>query len=97
MSVRMRLLIMVVLLGVAIAPVALARDWRGQRGDYGRDYRHDHRGGGNAGAAIIGGLLGLGLGAAVASQGGYAAPPPAYYGAPPGYYAPPPPAVYYGY
>ena len=33
---------------------------------------------------------------AIASQGGYAAPPPAYYGAPRGYYAPPP-AVYYGY
>ena len=97
MSVRMRVLITAVLLGVAIAPVALARDWRGQRGDYGRDYRHDRRGGGNAGAAIIGGLLGLGLGAAIASQGGYAAPPPAYYGAPPGYYAPPPPAVSYGY
>ena len=96
MSVRMRLLIMAVLLGVAVAPLAHARDWRGQRGDYGGDYHHDRRGG-DAGAAVIGGLLGLGLGAAIASQGGYAAPPPAYYGAPPGYYASPPPAVYYGY
>jgi len=49
-----------------------------------------------AGAAIVGGLVGLGVGAAIAS-GGYYAPPPVYYGPPPGYYAPPPPAVYYGY
>jgi hypothetical protein len=76
---------------LAIAPVAQARDWHGHR-----DYR-GHRGGGAAGAAIIGGLIGLGLGAAIASQGGYAPPPPAYYGPSPGYYAPPPPAVYYGY
>ena len=40
---------------------------------------------------------------AIASGGGYYAPPPAYYGPPayysppPGYYTPPPPAVYYGY
>ena len=47
---------------------------------------------------------GLGVGAAIASGGGYYAPPPAYYGPPPayyapppGYYTPPPPAVYYGY
>jgi hypothetical protein len=39
-------------------------------------------GGGNAaGAAIIGGIIGLGVGAAIASHGYYAAPPPpVYYG-----------------
>jgi len=90
MTVRMGLLSTAVLVGLALAPLAQARDWHDRgRGDYGR-----HHGGG--GAAIIGGLIGLGLGAAIASQGGYAAPPPAYYGAPGGYYAPPP-AVYYGY
>jgi hypothetical protein len=76
---------------------AQARDWRG-RGDYYRGGGGYHRGGGG-GAAIVGGLIGLGLGAAIASGNrGYGyAPPPAYYGPPPGYYAPPPPAVYYGY
>lgn len=79
----------VVAAALAIAPVAQARDWHGRR-----DYRgHGH--GNAAGAAIVGGLIGLGLGAAIASQG--YAPPPAYYGPPRGYYAPPPPAVYYGY
>ncbi len=64
---------------------------------------------GNAAPAIIGGLIGLGIGAAIAGSAqpppyGYQAPPPAYYPPPPGYYAPPPqyyapppPAVYYGY
>jgi hypothetical protein len=63
---------------------------------------------GNAGAAIVGGLIGLGIGAAIAGSTppppvGYAPPPPAYYppppmyyGPPPGYYAAPPPAFYYG-
>jgi len=74
--------------GLALAPAAQARHWRG-------GYRgHYHRGGGGgAAAAIVGGLVGLGVGAAIASQG--YAPPPVYY-APPAYYAPPP-AVYYGY
>ena len=100
MNLRKGVLISTVLVGLSAAPIAQARDWhdhgRGyDRGrDYGRDYGH-HRGG-DEGAAIIGGLLGLGVGAAIAS-GGYAAPPPAYYGPAPGYYAPPPPAVYYGY
>jgi hypothetical protein len=31
---------------------------------------------------FIGGLVGLGLGAAIASGGGYYAPPPVYYGCP---------------
>ena len=48
--------------------------------------RASHHRGNNAGAAIIGGLIGLGVGAAIASGGYYAPPPPVYYGAPPGYY-----------
>jgi len=84
---------------LTIAPAANADNWRGYRG------HHDHSYHGNpAAAAIIGGLVGLGVGAAIASGGGYYAPPPAYYGPPPayyapppGYYTPPPPAVYYGY
>jgi hypothetical protein len=63
---------------------------------------------GYAGAAIVGGLIGLGIGAAIAGSTppppvGYYPPPPAYYppppmyyGPPPAYYAPPPPAFYYG-
>ena len=47
------------------------------------------------GAGIIGGIVGLGVGAAIASNGYYAPPPPVYYGYPYGYYTPPP--VYYGY
>jgi hypothetical protein len=80
----------VVVAGLAIAPAAHAAEWHG----HGHPYHH----GNNAGAAIVGGLVGLGLGAAIASGGyyGYYAPP-AYYGPPPGYYTPPPPAVYYGY
>jgi hypothetical protein len=84
---------------LAIAPAVHAEHWHGGYGGYG-DYRH-HGGGGAAGAAIIGGLVGLGLGAAIASNGGYApgyyAPPYSYSGPPPAYYTPPPPAVYYGY
>jgi hypothetical protein len=81
--------------GLATAPLAHA-EW------HGRGHWHHHGGGdGNAvGAAIAGGLLGFGLGAAVAS-GGYApyyyAPPPVYYGSVPYNYYAPPPAVYYGY
>ena len=54
----------------------------------------------NAGAAIAGGLLGLGVGAVLGSAlaSSAAPPPPAYYPAPPppAYYSAPPPA-YYGY
>jgi hypothetical protein len=82
-------------LALASVTAAQARD---RRGHY--DHRHRGGGGGGAAAAIIGGLIGLGVGAAISNQGyappGYYAPPPAYYGPPPGYYAPPP-AVYYGY
>ena len=47
MSARMRLLVTAVLVGLALAPVTQAREWRG----HGRDYGH-HHGGGHAGAAI---------------------------------------------
>ena len=64
----------VVVLGLAIAPAAHAEHWHG-----GGHYNHH---GNNAGAAIIGGLIGLGVGAAIASGGGYYARPPVYYGPP---------------
>jgi hypothetical protein len=89
-----------VVAGLATAPVAHAEYWH-------RGWDHHHGGGNAAGAAILGGLLGLGVGAAIASNGayygypgyyapGYYAPPYSYYGAPYTYYTPPPP-VYYGY
>lgn len=77
-------------IGLAIAPVAQAERWHGGS-------EHHHHGGNAAGAAIIGGLVGLGLGVAIASSGGYYAPPYGYYAPPPAYYTPPPPPVYYGY
>lgn len=65
---------------------------------HGGHYYHD---GNDAGAAIAGALLGLGLGVVVggAIANSAAPPPPVYYSAPPPptYYAPPPPAYYYGY
>jgi hypothetical protein len=84
-----------VVAGLAIAPAAHADRWHG--------HGHHHGNGNAAGAAIVGGLIGLGVGAAIASGGYYApppayyAPPPVYYGVRPGYYPVPPPAVYYGY
>lgn len=50
-------------------------DWHGDR--RGGDWHH--HGGGNVGAAIAGGLLGLGLGAAIAGSHPYYAPPPVAY------------------
>jgi hypothetical protein len=82
---------------LALAPAAHADRWRGYRG------YHHHHGGNAAGAAIIGGLVGLGLGAAIASGSGYYGypgyytTPYSYYAPPPAYYTPPPPPVYYGY
>lgn len=90
MAVTIRAVAALSLVGLLAVAPAQARDWHG-RGGYGGYHR-----GGGGGAAIAAGIIGLGLGAALAS-GAYAAPPPAYYGAPPGYYTPPPPAVYYGY
>lgn len=99
MSLRARNLGAAVLVaGLAIAPAARADHWH--RGYYGNYHHHN---GNAAGAAIIGGLVGLGLGAAIASGGGYYgypgyyAPPYTYYAPPPAYYTPPPPPVYYGY
>ncbi len=83
-------------LGVALAATALtaavpADAQRWGRGGYGRGYGwggYHHRGGGNAaGAAVLGGILGLGVGAAIASSNR-----PRYYDR--GYYAPPPVAYY---
>ncbi len=81
--------------GLVIASAAQAANWH--RGWHGGNYHH-YNNRGAVGAAIVGGIVGLGVGAAIASGGyGYYAPPPVYYGPPRGYYAPPPPAVYYGY
>jgi len=98
MGLCIRFLITVVLVaGLGIAPAAHAQHWHGGGNNY-RGGGNYHRGGGNAaGAAIIGGIIGLGVGAAIASQGYYGAPPPVYYGSPPAYYYAPPPPVYYGY
>ncbi len=78
---------------LALSPAVQAANWHG----HGHYY---HRGGAAVGAGILGGIVGLGVGAAIASGGYnpyYYAPPPAvYYGYPYSYYAPPPP-VYYGY
>jgi len=94
-----RVLTAALIAGLAIGATAHAADWHHGGGGH---YRGGYRGGGGggaAGAAIVGGIIGLGVGAAIASNGynGYYAPPPVYYGPPTGYYAPPPPAVYYGY
>jgi len=80
-----------VLAVMALAPtMANAHDfYRGGYGGYG-GYRggYGHRGFG--GGAIVGGaLLGLGLGAVIASQPRYYAPPPVVYAPPPVYYPPP--------
>jgi len=93
---------------VAAAAPAEAQRWHGgghYRG-YGGYHGGWHRGGVSTGTAVAAGLLGLGVGAAIASSdrgpgyygGGYYAPPPPP--PPPAYgyyYAPPPPPVYYGY
>jgi hypothetical protein len=81
----------VIVAGMGIAPAAHAEHRHGN-GNY-----YHHSGGNAAGAAIIGGIIGLGVGSAIASRGYYAPPPPVYYGSPPPYYYAPPPPVYYGY
>lgn len=76
------------------APAAEANGYhRNDRPYYGGGYARPYRGGG--GAAIVGGILGLGAGVAIGSAIGprYYAPPPVFYAPPPVYYAPPP--VYY--
>lgn len=86
---RTGVLIAALLLAGSTALPAQARPYRHE---YNRSYHRHHGGGGAVAAGIIGGLVGLGLGAALA---GSAPPPPVYY-QPPGYYYPPPPPVYYG-
>lgn len=84
-------------LGVALAATVLTAAAPADAQRWGRGYRgggwggYHHRGGGNAaGAAVLGGILGLGVGAAIASNNrpryydrGYYAPPPVAYYAPP--------------
>ena len=77
----------------AVSPAAHADRWH--------HYRY-YNNGNAAGAAIVGGLVGLGLGAAIASGNGdygwpYYYSPYGYYTPPPAYYTPAPPPVYYGY
>jgi hypothetical protein len=85
-----------------VASLALAPSAHADRWHRGGGYYH-HNGGNAAGAAIVGGLVGLGLGAAIASSGGYYGypgyytTPYNYYAPPPAYYTPAPPSVYYGY
>ncbi|WP_431280846.1 hypothetical protein ACQW02_15670 [Humitalea sp. 24SJ18S-53] len=83
------------------APAAEANGYyRNGRPYYGGGYGRPYYGGG--GAAIVGGILGLGAGVAIGSAIAprYYAPPPVVYAPPPVYYAPPPvyyapPPVYY--
>jgi hypothetical protein len=90
---RARFSILAVFVAIlAFAPAAQAQHHR--HGHHG-----GHHGGSGVGAAIAGGLIGLGLGAAIAGASQappYYAPPPVYY--PPAYY-PPAPAyqAYAGY
>jgi hypothetical protein len=85
--------------GLGIAPAANAQHRHGGGNNYHHGSGNYHQGGGGnaAGAAIIGGIIGLGVGAAIASNGYYGAPPPVYYGSPPAYYYALPPPVYHGY
>ncbi len=88
----------IALVATALTAAAPADAQRWGRGGYGRGWGgYHHRGGGNAaGAAVLGGILGLGVGAAIASSnnrnryydrgyynGGYYAPPPVTYYNPP--------------
>ncbi|MBZ8134925.1 BA14K family protein [Afifella sp. IM 167] len=78
----------------SLPSTASADHWR-HRGYYG----HHHRGG-DGGAALAAGVVGLAagaiLGSALAPAPAYAAPPPrAYYAPPPRVYYAPPPRAYY--
>ncbi|HXH14861.1 MAG TPA: hypothetical protein VNJ10_01885 [Sphingomonas sp.] len=82
-------------LGIALAATALTAAAPADAQRWGRGYGgYRHHGGGNAaGAAVLGGILGLGVGAAIASSnnrnrgyyddGYYRGPPPRAYYAPP--------------
>ncbi|TPG39174.1 hypothetical protein EAH79_14940 [Sphingomonas koreensis] len=77
-------------LGVTLGAATMAMTTAPAQAQRYRHYGHGyHRGGNTAGAAILGGIVGLGVGAAIASDhrgryydNGYYAPPPP----PPGYY-----------
>src|SRR5580704_2544632 len=73
MALCTRFLITAVLVaGLGIAPLAHAQHWHGGGNNYHHGGGNYHHGGGNAaGAAIIGGIIGLGVGAAIASHGYY--------------------------
>lgn len=76
----------------AAAP-AEARYHGGWHGGYhGHYYRH-----GGTGTALAAGIIGLGVGAAIASDRGYGYYAPGYYDYAPAYYAPPPPPPRYYY
>jgi hypothetical protein len=71
--------------GLMATPAMAQPGWHGGRGWHGGGGWHG-RGGGDAGAVIAGGILGVAVGAAIASEHR------PYYGGPAyGYYAPPPP------
>jgi hypothetical protein len=70
---------------LAAAPLTAEAYWHGGGGCW-------NCGGGNFAA---GALLGLGVGAVIASRPHYYAPPPVYYAPPPPVYYVPPPPVYY--
>lgn len=78
--------------GIGLGAAAIAMTAAPAQAQRWHRYHHYHHHGDAAGAAILGGIVGLGVGAAIASdRGGY------YYNDP--YYAPPPPPPpgYYGY
>lgn len=79
-------------LGVALAATALTAAAPADAQRYRGGYRHYNRGGGDVAAgAILGGIVGLGVGAAIANSGR-----DRYYDRGYGYYdAPPPPRAYY--
>lgn len=89
----------ILIAGVSFAsPVQAQRHHRDYHGRGHRSYSHHH----DNTAAIIGGIIGLGLGAAIIGSMQQPPPPTYYYPPPPAYYPPygtyppPPPAVYYG-
>ncbi|VVS99263.1 conserved exported hypothetical protein [Sphingomonas sp. EC-HK361] len=79
-------------LGIALAATAITASAPAEAQRWG-GYRHYHRGGDTAGAAILGGIVGLGVGAAIASSNNNRYYDRGYYDR--GYYAPPPRAYYY--
>jgi hypothetical protein len=79
-------------LGIALAATALTAAAPADAQRWGRGYR-GHRGGDVAGAAVLGGILGLGVGAAIASNNRGRYYDRGYYND--GYYRGPPVRSYY--